>query len=189
MQQAALHCFVKLGYHQTRIEDIIARAKTGKGTFYIYFKSKEEVVHSLIDDFAGRFEQIHQWVFQSLSKSGETSDLHQLFTEEGTILTKLLEENREVALFLHKEAHAISDEVHARFGSFYSQQIQRAVTSYTKALDMGLMKGIDPRFAAYCVVGGVSFIYFQWLEGKITDPLPDILQKTLDFYLQALSVG
>ncbi|TNF05177.1 MAG: TetR/AcrR family transcriptional regulator, partial [Deltaproteobacteria bacterium] len=38
LMQASLEVFLEKGFHPTRIEDIIARAKVGKGTFYLYYK-------------------------------------------------------------------------------------------------------------------------------------------------------
>ena len=40
--KAAWNLFYKNGYEQTTVEDIINAAKTSKGTFYHYFKGKEE---------------------------------------------------------------------------------------------------------------------------------------------------
>jgi len=41
---AALTAFCRQGYHATKIEDIARAAGVGKGTFYLYFASKEAVL-------------------------------------------------------------------------------------------------------------------------------------------------
>ena len=51
--------FVELGYHNTKVDDIISAAGIGKGTFYLYYKNKEEVVHAFIDIFIEDFNLIH----------------------------------------------------------------------------------------------------------------------------------
>lgn len=40
--------FTSKGYEQTTINDILAKVEIGKGTFYHYFKSKEEVMDAII---------------------------------------------------------------------------------------------------------------------------------------------
>jgi len=50
---AAERLFLKHGAAATTIEQITARAKVAKGTFYLYFSSKEDVLAALEDRFAG----------------------------------------------------------------------------------------------------------------------------------------
>ncbi len=45
---AALDCFVEKGFAATRMEDIARRASVAKGTFYLYFPSKEAVFEALV---------------------------------------------------------------------------------------------------------------------------------------------
>lgn len=45
---AALDCFVERGFAATRMEDIARRAGVAKGTFYLYFASKEAVFEALV---------------------------------------------------------------------------------------------------------------------------------------------
>lgn len=42
------------GYHETAISNITQRASVGLGTFYVYFKSKEEVFRALVADMGMR---------------------------------------------------------------------------------------------------------------------------------------
>lgn len=42
------------GYHETAISHITTRAGVGLGTFYVYFKSKEEVFRELVADMGAR---------------------------------------------------------------------------------------------------------------------------------------
>jgi AcrR family transcriptional regulator/predicted DNA-binding transcriptional regulator AlpA len=46
---AAIALFSEKGYENTKISDITDRMKMGKGTFYIYFKNKEELFLECID--------------------------------------------------------------------------------------------------------------------------------------------
>lgn len=47
---AARVVFAELGYEATTVRDIVRGTELASGTFYNYFKSKEEVYHALIDD-------------------------------------------------------------------------------------------------------------------------------------------
>jgi len=55
---AAKIVFAELGFEATTVRDIIRRTELASGTFYNYFRSKEEIFEALTDDSAGRFRPI-----------------------------------------------------------------------------------------------------------------------------------
>lgn len=55
---AARRVFAELGYEGATVRDIIRGTELASGTFYNYFKSKEEVFEALADDGARRFRPI-----------------------------------------------------------------------------------------------------------------------------------
>jgi AcrR family transcriptional regulator len=56
--EAARRVFSQLGYEATSVRDIIRGTDLASGTFYNYFKSKEEVFEALQDDGARRFRPV-----------------------------------------------------------------------------------------------------------------------------------
>ena len=53
---AALALFVEKGFAATRVEEVAARAGVSKGTLFLYFPSKEELVKAVVrETIAGRF--------------------------------------------------------------------------------------------------------------------------------------
>lgn len=56
--ESARQVFAELGYEATTVRDIIRRTGLASGTFYNYFKSKEEVFHALHDDGLARFKPL-----------------------------------------------------------------------------------------------------------------------------------
>ena len=47
---AALELFVERGYAGTRLEDVAAQAGVSKGTLYLYFENKEELLKAVVRD-------------------------------------------------------------------------------------------------------------------------------------------
>ncbi len=56
--QAALDLFSKRGYESASVQDIIDAVGVTKGSFYYYFKSKEEVVDCLLGEFRTDMQRI-----------------------------------------------------------------------------------------------------------------------------------
>ena len=54
--QAAENLFAKEGYVKTSVESIIKEAGIAKGTFYYYFKAKEDILEALVEQVAEKLE-------------------------------------------------------------------------------------------------------------------------------------
>ncbi|SHI17885.1 transcriptional regulator, TetR family [Sporobacter termitidis DSM 10068] len=52
---AALELFLKNGYENTSVADIVARLGVAQGLFYYYFKSKEEVYRAALEQYTDDF--------------------------------------------------------------------------------------------------------------------------------------
>src|SRR5260370_38175366 len=55
--QAAERGISRKGYHQTRIADIASEADVGLGTFYLHFKTKNEIFIELIEHGAAELRR------------------------------------------------------------------------------------------------------------------------------------
>jgi AcrR family transcriptional regulator len=62
---AARQVFGELGYEAATVRDIIRRTGLASGTFYNYYRSKEEVFEALADDGARRFRPILREQFET----------------------------------------------------------------------------------------------------------------------------
>jgi AcrR family transcriptional regulator len=63
---SALRCFGEKGYHSTTMDDIVAYSNMSKGLIYNYFKSKEELYISLMDERSNRTLKYLQEQFQEI---------------------------------------------------------------------------------------------------------------------------
>jgi AcrR family transcriptional regulator len=85
---AARIVFARTGYDATNIRDIIRETDLASGTFYNYFKSKEEVFEALANDSVKRFRPLLQKVRE------EAKDLETyLYAAFGAYFSFLAEEN------------------------------------------------------------------------------------------------
>lgn len=47
---AGREVFAERGFHATRVDDVVARAETSHGTFYLYFSNKDDLLRALVRD-------------------------------------------------------------------------------------------------------------------------------------------
>lgn len=56
--QAAYDVLIEKGYYEASMDEIAARVGISKGTLYLHFKSKEDLIFMLIEDEIGKFVSI-----------------------------------------------------------------------------------------------------------------------------------
>lgn len=61
IQQVALDLFGEQGYEKTSLREIAERLGVTKAALYYHFKSKEDIIHSLFEDYAAEVDQLVAW--------------------------------------------------------------------------------------------------------------------------------
>lgn len=146
--EAARALFFKKGILNTSVSEIVKQAHVAKGTFYLYFETKDDVVEAIIHDnlthFGGIFEKL-----PLIPVSPENCDL---IVDR---LMKAMQENGKVLHMMHEARFLlyVTDNMNRYHEYYVVDEIEKAVKAW---LDRGVAQGLiqlpDTRFAA-------SFIY------------------------------
>lgn len=117
--------FINNGFQKTTITQIIKHAETGYGTAYVYFKNKDDLLISLMEDVMNRFYNIAERSFSPQTKEearimiqNQVRAFLQLANEERAIL-QVVEE----AIGLSREIRQKWDEIRERFITSIKQDI------------------------------------------------------------------
>lgn len=105
--RAAIKVFAGKGYFNSKVSDIAGEAGIADGTVYLYFKSKDEILHSVFDRAMAEFiaegrreiahitdpaEKLHRIAELHLKKLGADRDLAIVFQVELRGSTKFMQE-------------------------------------------------------------------------------------------------
>jgi len=78
--KSAIKVFASKGYFNSKVADIAGKAKIADGTVYLYFKSKEEILHSIFDramaEFISEGKQELERIGESDQKLRRIAELH-----------------------------------------------------------------------------------------------------------------
>ena len=98
----AYNLFLQKGYENTSVDEIILNAQIAKGTFYYYFKTKEqmleEVIDRMVEEETKQAEAVLGMPISTLEKIPVVLGSFQPKVEENTIVTAL---NQPENLLLH----------------------------------------------------------------------------------------
>ena len=84
--RAAIKVFASKGYFNSKVADIASEAGIADGTVYLYFKSKDEILHSIFDRAMAEFIAEGKQELTGVVKLG----LAKGFTNTGIVRTVLL---------------------------------------------------------------------------------------------------
>ena len=161
--------FIEKGYDNVSIDEIIKKAKMAKGTFYYYFKSKDELLDVVINDMIERkIESAKEYVDAEIPVEKKFIEIITSLSNDDTGLIK-----------------ALSQDGNAKMHVKYSEQIIVAATSLLKkVVNEGNKKAIfhcnhvEERIRMILILGSKLFEDQNYTENDI-DVFIDIVEKTL----------
>lgn len=98
LMEAAMELFAEKGFERTSVREIVDRAKVAKGTFYVHFETKTDVLRSLTD----RIMAVFQDKFQQLNMHAPSLEDIDLLIHR---MAELMMENAKLTALLHRFDH------------------------------------------------------------------------------------
>lgn len=163
---AAQEVFARRGFHQATVEEVAEVAGVGKGTVYLYFASKKELLVALVEE---RLEDMKRALEKRLEAVGSATDklreaiaLHfEVFSRSRDFLTVVSGDFGD----LGRELDERTKEARRGFLDVVEAVIREGVQS-------GEFRDIDPRIATYAIEGMISLVAFGWLI-RYNEPLTE----------------
>lgn len=152
---AALDLFVEKGFAATRAEEVAARAGVSKGTLFLYFQSKEELLKAVVrENISGRFKEWNEELenFEGTSAEMLTYCMNTWWNRVGATkasgITKLM----------MSEAKNFPE-----IAAFYQQEVvQPGQNLIRRILQRGIQRGefrdMDLDYSVYAVIAPMVFL-------------------------------
>ena len=158
--ESALEVFSERGYHQASVSDLVAAAGVARGTFYLYFDSKQAIFHDLLDDL---LQHLRENVVGVDVTPGAPPVREQLM---GTVLKLLdtVDANRALVRILLREAVGLDASIDEKLAEFYGSLHALLVLSLEQGGALGVVRAdLDAEVIAACILGSVKEVLQRWL--------------------------
>ena len=176
---AAAEMFVEKGYHATTVEKIAARAGVAKGTFFLHFPTKDELILELVKIQCGGAKKARN---QALDRGASPIEALRVTAMELGIRAGVSRNVSRAVLAATLEDERVGANVTAVFDDVHALMIDDAIVAVKRGL---LAKGTDPtQLAGQLMVsylGGV--LYFA--STPRARPLAEVLAPLVDGALAA----
>ncbi len=168
---AATWVFARKGYRNAGISDIIARAGVARGTFYLYFKSKEEVFLAIVNHF-------HSRITRALAQADDPAPLAAQAAAPQAILRTsarrwlaFFAENRDAATVILKEASSIDPRFEKGFADLRQSAVTFFAARFKRLQQLGLVRAsLSPELFARLQLG----MFDELLNGLLRDAGADL---------------
>ena len=164
----ALRVFAEKGYHGAHVRDIIDEVGIARGTFYLYFESKNAIFLELLD---GLLKELRSHIIGVETGEGAPGLHTQLVTTMREILGTVLQ-NRSLSTVIVREAVGLDDDVDQRLASFYQELHAYLRDSVAEGQRLGLLRPVDPDIAAMSILGTIKQLIEQVVRGQMSFPDP-----------------
>lgn len=172
--------FAANGYHPTSVAEIVDGLGVGKGVFYWYFSSKDELFaeilrtgqrslraaqHEAIDGEPDPVRRIELGIRASLAWSEQHRDLYTLvqFAATDERFAPLVSRGAEVA-------------------------VRDTMRQVTEAIELGRVQATDPEVCAHAILGLTTYLASEFVHRR-GRPADEVADATVDFVRNGLLAG
>lgn len=180
--ETAVKVFAARGYHTTTVKDIVQEAHVSVGSFYFYFKSKEDIFETLYDE-------ISQAIFSASERviDGDFS-LVQRFCRAITSSLRFFNSYRDLTKIILIEAVGLNPRFEHKRTEIMRQSANRMKTLFDFLIEKGYISTPDSMVAALAYDGTMLNIVLNWLQNSETTDLTKFAFPLAIYNLQALNI-
>jgi AcrR family transcriptional regulator len=132
----ALRVFGQRGYHQTRIADIIDAAGVARGTFYLYFESKNAIFHALLDDLLSKVRSS----VVGVSMAPNAAPVNTQIRDSVERVLHAFAESPDLTRVVLREAVGLDDEVDRKLADFHARLHHWLTDALENGARLGLLR-------------------------------------------------
>jgi AcrR family transcriptional regulator len=165
LRELALRLFAEQGYEKTSLREIAEQLGVTKAALYYYFKSKEDIVRSLVEDYVAELDELIAWAQDQPRTAATRAEIVRRYLH-------IVANGTEVFRMLHQNQAAVSGLANAKErGELFKERLDALVVLLTPP-DGALREEIR---AASCLMS-VSFCCMHY-QNRAASPAE--LEKAL----------
>jgi TetR/AcrR family transcriptional regulator, fatty acid metabolism regulator protein len=176
--RAATNVFARKGFFNSKVSDIAAAAGIADGTVYLYFKSKDEILHSIFDramaDFIAEGKRELETIDEPVDKLRRVAELH----------LERLGADRDLAIVFQVELRGSTkfmQEFSAAGFAEYLDIIKRTIEDGQRAGQF--RSDVKPITCAKILYGALDEMVTNWILSPRSYPLAPMAGEVMKIFL------
>jgi AcrR family transcriptional regulator len=180
----ARDAFAEHGYQAVTVDDVVARAKIARGTFYLYFDDKRAVLDALVDEFLRRIGGCIVGIDIGHASDSPREQLRQNVER----ITRMALADPAMVKVALRDATGLDPTFDAKIRSFYDALRALIGESLEEGQQNGIVRAGDRAVMVAIGLGGLKELVLDAVTGELERTPEQLVDELMRFLDQGLLV-
>ena len=181
--RAATRVFARGGYFNSKVADIARAAGVADGTVYLYFKSKEEILHSVFD------RSMDEAITEVRRQLEAITDPREKLRRIALLHLERLGADRDLAVVFQVELRGSTKFMEEFSAAGFAEYLGLIRTTFEEGQRAGLFRPeLNAKVMAKILFGALDEMATNWILSKRRYRLAPMADQVLDILLNVVSV-
>lgn len=175
--KAAIKVFAGKGFFNSKVADIAGEAGVADGTVYLYFKNKDDILHSIFNRTMGEFVEEGRRELAELSSPEEK--LHRI----AQLHLERLSSDRDLAIVFQVELRGSIKFMQEYSAAAFAEYVDIIRTTIEEGQERGVFRDdLKPVICAKILYGALDEMATHWVLSKKSQPLIPMADEVLKIF-------
>lgn len=179
--RAAITVFAHNGYFNSKVADIAREAGVADGTVYLYFKSKEEILHSIFD------RSVDDAIAEVRKKVESISDPREKLRQIALLHLERLGADRDLAVVFQVELRGSTKFMEEFSAAGFAEYLALIRSTFEEGQQAGVFRAeLNAKVVAKILFGALDEMATNWILSKRRYKLAPMADQVLDIFLNGV---
>ena len=182
--RAAITVFAHNGYFNSKVADIAREAGVADGTVYLYFKSKEEILHQIFD------RSVDEALASAREEISLISDPRDKLRRIALLHLERLGADRDLAVVFQVELRGSTKFMEEFSAAGFAEYLSLIRTTFEEGQQAGVFRGdLNSNVVAKILFGALDEMATNWILSKRRYKLAPMADQVLDILLNGVKAS
>ena len=180
--RAATRTFARNGYFNSKVADIASAAGVADGTVYLYFKSKEEILHSIFD------RGVDNAITEARQQLEAISDPREKLRRIAHLHLERLGADRDLAVVFQVELRASTKFMEEFSAAGFAEYLGLIRSTFEEGQRAGVFRTeLNAKVVSKILFGALDEMATNWILSRRRYKLAPMADQVLDIFLNGVS--
>ena len=180
--RAATSVFAHNGYFNSKVADIAREAGVADGTVYLYFKSKEDILHSIFD------RSVEEALDAARKRNERVTDPKEKLRRIATLHLERLSADRDLAVVFQVELRGSTKFMEEFSAAGFAEYLALIRATFEEGQRAGIFRAdLNANVVAKILFGALDEMATNWILSKRRYKLAPMADDVLDIFLNGVN--
>lgn len=180
--RAAIRVFANNGYFNSKVADIAREAGVADGTVYLYFKNKEDILHSIFN------QSVDEAIAEARRQLEELADPREKLRRIALLHLERLGADRELAVVFQVELRGSTKFMEEFSAAGFAEYLALIRATFEEGQRAGVFRpDLNAKVVAKVLFGALDEMATNWILSKRRYKLAPMADQVLDIFLNGVS--